>query len=122
MDGTMVDLFDMDGTMVDSMPAHAAAGTSSRSARHRHAGRRDPAPHHRPHRRRVHPRAVRRRRADDRALELIAEKEAIYREPSPRSSARSPASPLRAQAQDRGLKIAVATAGDKHNIAFVLRT
>ena len=58
---------------------------------------------------------------EDKTLELIAEKEAIYREIFGRDF-REVAGFRRFahQAQDRGLKIAVATAGDRQNLAFVL--
>ena len=57
-----------------------------------------------------------------RALELIAEKEAVYRELfEPEFREVAGFTEFAAQARECGLKIAVATAGDRHNIAFVLR-
>jgi HAD superfamily hydrolase (TIGR01509 family) len=59
---------------------------------------------------------------EQRALELIAEKEAIYRNAFAQEFREVAGfSDFAAQAHARGLKIAVATAGDKHNIAFALR-
>jgi beta-phosphoglucomutase-like phosphatase (HAD superfamily) len=58
---------------------------------------------------------------DDRAVELINEKETLYREFFG-ADFREVAGfrKFAGLAQDRGLKLAVATAGDKHNIAFAL--
>lgn len=115
-------VFDMDGTMVDSMPAHARSWDVFRQ-RHglslsveeilrRTTGRTgvecirillgDDIP-------------------DDEAVRLIDEKEALYRELFGREF-REVAGFVRfaAQAQDRGLKLAVATAADRRNLAFVL--
>jgi hypothetical protein len=59
---------------------------------------------------------------DARALELIAEKETIYRDAFTKEFREVAGfAAFAAQARARGLKIAVATAGDKHNIAFALR-
>jgi beta-phosphoglucomutase-like phosphatase (HAD superfamily) len=58
---------------------------------------------------------------EQRALQLIGEKEAIYREAFGRAFRE--VAGFRAFAQralGRGLKFAVATAGDRHNIAFAL--
>lgn len=115
-------VFDMDGTMVDSMPSHARSwevftrrhgiGMSVEEVLARTTGRNgvecirilmgEDVP-------------------EDRALELIAEKEALYRDffgkefrevAGFRDFAR--------EVTARGLKLAVATAGDRHNIAFAL--
>jgi len=115
-------IFDMDGTMVDSMPAHARSWEVF-TQRHglaipveevlaRTTGRTgvecirvlmgDDVP-------------------EDEALRLIGEKEAIYRaffDGEFREVAGVREFARRAAA--RGLRIAVATAGDRHNIAFAL--
>jgi HAD superfamily hydrolase (TIGR01509 family) len=116
-------VFDMDGTMVDSMPAHGRAWGEFAS-RHR-----VDMPIVEILRRTTGRNGVECIRElfgpdvdDARALELIAEKEAIYRDAFTKefrevAGFRAFAS----QAHDRGLKVAVATAGDKHNIAFALR-
>jgi HAD superfamily hydrolase (TIGR01509 family) len=115
-------ILDMDGTMVDSMPAHARSWEvftrrhgiriSVEEVLQKTTGRTgvecirvlmgDDVP-------------------DDRAVELINEKEAAYREFFAKDF-REVAGfrKFAKQAQDRGLKLAVATAGDKHNIAFAL--
>ncbi|MDB5860046.1 MAG: HAD-superfamily hydrolase subfamily variant 3 [Ramlibacter sp.] len=116
-------VFDMDGTMVDSMPAHARSwGEFTR----RHGITMPIAEVLRRTTGRNGVECIRELFGPDvdeaRALELIAEKEEIYRDDFSKdfrevTGFRAFAS----QAHDRGLKIAVATAGDKHNIAFVLR-
>ena len=116
-------ILDLDGTMVDSMPAHARSWevfTQRHGIRmsidevlEKTTGRTgvecirilmgDDVP-------------------DDRAVELINEKEALYREFFG-ADFREVAGfrKFAGLAQDRGLKLAVATAGDKHNIAFALK-
>jgi HAD superfamily hydrolase (TIGR01509 family) len=115
-------ILDMDGTMVDSMPAHARAwevftrrhGISMPIAEvlEKTTGRTgvecirvlmgDDVP-------------------DERAVALINEKEAVYRDFFAKDFREVAGFREFAQkAQDRGLKLAVATAGDKHNIAFAL--
>ena len=116
-------IFDMDGTMVDSMPAHARSwGEFAR--RHQVDMAIDEILRRTTGRNGVE--CIRELFgpdvADARALELVAEKEEIYRDAFAKefrevAGFRAFAS----QAHDRGLKIAVATAGDKHNIAFSLR-
>jgi HAD superfamily hydrolase (TIGR01509 family) len=115
-------LFDRDGTLVDSMPAHAKAWEVF-TRRHgidlpvdevlrRTTGRTgvecirvlmgDDIP-------------------DDRALQLIGEKEALYRDFFARDF--RPVAGIRefvAQAHGQGLKLAVATAGDRENVDFAL--
>jgi HAD superfamily hydrolase (TIGR01509 family) len=112
----------MDGTLVDSMPAHAKAWEVF-TRRHgidlpvdevlrRTTGRTgvecirvlmgDDTP-------------------DDRALQLIGEKEALYRDFFSRDF--RPVAGIRefvAQAHGQGLKLAVATAGDRENVDFAL--
>jgi HAD superfamily hydrolase (TIGR01509 family) len=115
-------VFDMDGTMVESMPAHAKSWEMFRDRHHlkmsveeilkRTTGRNGIE-------------CVRELLGqdipDDEARRLIDEKEADYREIFAnefREVAGFSAFARRAQA--RGLKIAVATAGDKNNLHFVL--
>ena len=115
-------IFDMDGTMVDSMPWHAKAWVEFA---HRRGLTLDV------------PDLMRRttgRNAFECACELMArevteaesaaithEKESIYRELF--GAAFTEVAGFRAFARDvaaRGLKVAVGTAGDRHNIAFVM--
>ena len=116
-------IFDMDGTMVDSMPAHAKSWDLFRQRHHlsmsveeilkRTTGRNGIE-------------CVRELLGpdipDDEAKRLIDEKEADYRRIFA-AGFREVAgfSAFARAAQDRGLKIAVATAGDKNNLAFVLQ-
>ncbi|HEY0887093.1 MAG TPA: HAD family phosphatase [Ramlibacter sp.] len=115
-------LFDMDGTMVDSMPVHAR---SWEAFARRHGIGLDVQEILRRTTGRTGVECMRelfeRPLADDEARQLADEKEAIYRDlfaPVFREVAgfRS----FAAAAVQRGLRIAVATAGDRHNIAFVL--
>ncbi|HWI82242.1 HAD family phosphatase [Ramlibacter sp.] len=115
-------LFDMDGTMVDSMPVHAR---SWEEFARRHGIALDVAEILRRTTGRTGVECMReifeRPLAEDEARVLADEKEAIYRDlfaPVFREVAgfRS----FAAAAARRGLKVAVATAGDRHNIAFVL--
>jgi HAD superfamily hydrolase (TIGR01509 family) len=115
-------IFDMDGTMVESMPAHAKSwelfmhrhdiGMSVEEVLKKTTGRtgveciRILMGEHVP---------------DERALALIAEKEAIYRDIFAQEFREVAGFAKFARiAQQRGLKIAVATAGDKNNLRFVL--
>jgi beta-phosphoglucomutase family hydrolase len=116
-------IFDMDGTMVESMPAHAKSWQMFKERHHldlsveeileRTTGRNgiecvrillgEDIP-------------------DDKAKELIDRKEADYREIFAREFREVAGfAKFVQQAQDRGLKIAVATAGDKNNLDFVLK-
>jgi HAD superfamily hydrolase (TIGR01509 family) len=116
-------VFDMDGTMVESMPAHAKSWQMFKERHHldlsveeileRTTGRNgiecvrillgEDIP-------------------DDKAKELIDRKEADYREIFAREFREVAGFAKFVQkAQDRGLKIAVATAGDKNNLDFVLK-
>ena len=115
-------VFDMDGTMVDSMPAHAR---SWEVFTRRHG---IDLPVEEVLRRTTGRTGVECIRVlmgdgidDARAEALIAEKEALYRDffgPEFREVAGF--RDFAHDAQRRGLKVAVATAGDRHNIAFVL--
>jgi HAD superfamily hydrolase (TIGR01509 family) len=116
-------LFDMDGTMVDSMPAHARSWEAF-TQRHgidmpiaqvleKTTGRtgveciRVLMGEHVP---------------DDEALALVGEKESLYREFFATDFREVPGfRAFAAQAVARGLRLAVATAGDRDNIAFTLR-
>jgi beta-phosphoglucomutase family hydrolase len=115
-------IFDMDGTMVDSMPAHAKSWDLFRKRHHlqlsvdeileRTTGRngiecvRELLGHDIP---------------DEKAKELIDRKEADYREIFAREFREVAGfAKFARQAQGRGLKLAVATAGDKNNLGFVL--
>jgi beta-phosphoglucomutase-like phosphatase (HAD superfamily) len=116
-------IFDMDGTMVESMPAHARSWDAF-SKRHgldipvheilrRTTGRNGVE-------------CIRELMGDDipenKTLELIGEKEAIYREIFGKDFRQVAGfAKFFGQAQHRGLKVAVATAGDRHNLDFVLK-
>ena len=115
-------IFDMDGTMVESMPAHAKSWEMFRERHHiempvdeilkRTTGRNGVE-------------CVRLLLGDDigedEARRLIDEKEADYREIFGRDFREVAGFAKFARlAQERGLKIAVATAGDKNNVRFVL--
>jgi beta-phosphoglucomutase-like phosphatase (HAD superfamily) len=115
-------IFDMDGTMIDSMPYHAKSWVAF-AQRHGIEGDADSLM------RRTSGRTglecirelFQREMGGAQALALCNEKEAIYRElfaPSfaeVRGFAR-----FAAQAAGHGLKIGFGTAGDRHNIAFAL--
>ena len=115
-------VFDMDGTMVDSMPAHAR---SWEVFTRRHGIR---MPVEEVLRRTTGRNGVECIRIlmgadvpEDRALELIGEKEALYRDFFGKEFRE--VAGFRDFARDvvaRGLKLAVATAGDRNNIAFAL--
>jgi HAD superfamily hydrolase (TIGR01509 family) len=115
-------IFDMDGTMVDSMPFHARSW-SVFAQRH---GIRMPVDE-------ILVRTTGRNglecirelfgadTPEDRALELIAEKEAVYRDTfAPVFREVTGFRAFAQQARAQGLRVAVATAGDRHNIAFTL--
>jgi beta-phosphoglucomutase-like phosphatase (HAD superfamily) len=115
-------LFDMDGTMVDSMPAHARSWEAF-TRRHGIAMPVDEVLRRTTGRNGVE--CIRELFGPDvdeqRALSLIAEKEAIYRDVFAREF-REVAGfrEFARRALARGLKLAVATAGDRNNIAFAL--
>jgi beta-phosphoglucomutase-like phosphatase (HAD superfamily) len=115
-------IFDMDGTMVDSMPAHAR---SWEVFTRRHGIRMSVEEVLQKTTGRTGVECIRILMGEDvpedRALELIGEKEAIYRdffgqEFREVAGFRDFACDVTA----RGLKLAVATAGDRYNIAFAL--
>jgi HAD superfamily hydrolase (TIGR01509 family) len=115
-------IFDMDGTLVDSMPTHAKSweeftrshGVDMPIAEvlKRTTGRNGVE-------------CIRVLMGDDvpqaRALELIAEKESIYRDLfGPHFREVRGVHAFLAAARHRGIRCGVASAGDKHNIAFAL--
>jgi HAD superfamily hydrolase (TIGR01509 family) len=115
-------VFDMDGTMVDSMPAHAR---SWEVFTRRHGIRMSVEEVLQKTTGRTGVECIRILMGEDvpedRALELIGEKEAIYREFFGQEFRE--VAGFRDFARDvtaRGLKLAVATAGDRNNIAFAL--
>ena len=113
-------IFDMDGTMVDSMPWHAKSWVEF--AR-RHAMDIDVAELMRRTTGRTGIECIREVFDHDvdseKAMLLIAEKEAIYRELfTPVFAEVGGFRRFAADAMTLGLKLAVGTAGDKHNIAF----
>lgn len=115
-------ILDMDGTMVDSMPAH---GRSWETFTKRHGVDMSVEEVLRKTTGKTGVECIRILMGDDvgdeDAKRLIDEKEALYREYFAKDF-REVAGFARfaALAQQRGLKLAVATAGDKNNIAFVL--
>lgn len=115
-------VFDMDGTMIDSMPTHAR---SWELFARRHAITMPVAEILRRTTGRNGVECIRELFGPDvaqaRALELIGEKEALYREAFARDFREVAGfAEFAQQARRLGLRIAVATAGDKHNIAFAL--
>ena len=115
-------IFDMDGTMIDSMPWHAQSWVTF-TQRHgieldlpdlmrRTTGRTGAECMNELFQREV---------PVDEAWALIAEKEAIYRELfAPRFCEVAGFRAFAAAARTRGLRIGVGTAGDQHNIAFAM--
>lgn len=121
--GTAALIFDMDGTMIDSMPFHARSW-SEFTRRHGIAMPVDEVLRRTTGRNGVE--CIRElfgpETDEARALALIAEKEAVYRELFAPAFAEVAGFKAFARAAGRrGLRLAVATAGDRHNIAFALR-
>jgi len=115
-------IFDMDGTMVDSMPWHAKSWVVFMQ---RHGIEMELAEVLRRTNGRNGAECMRilfERELDDaQAWTLIAEKEAIYRDLfSPIFKEVAGFAVFSQAARDRGLKVGVGTAGDRHNVAFVL--
>ena len=116
-------IFDMDGTMVESMPAHAKSWEMFKERHHLELSVEE-----------ILQRTTGRNGIecvrillgvdipDDQAKALIDRKEADYREIFAREFREVAGfAKFVRQAQERGLKIAVATAGDKNNLGFVLK-
>jgi beta-phosphoglucomutase-like phosphatase (HAD superfamily) len=120
MQATEALIFDMDGTMIDSMPWHARSWLEFCK---RHGIDTDvPDLLRRTTGRTGHEcmRELFQREIElEESLQLIHEKESIYRELfAPVFAEVSGFKSFAAQAAARGLKMGVGTAGDKHNIAF----
>lgn len=115
-------IFDMDGTIINSMPWHAKSWTVFAE---RHGIRMDLADMMRRTTGRNGAECVRelfgRDMDEAEAWALIAEKEVVYRNLfAPEFSEVSGFTAFAAEALAHGLKVGVGTAGDKHNIDFVL--
>ena len=115
-------IFDMDGTMIDSMPFHAK---SWMEFARRHGIDIDVADLLRRTTGRTGAECMNelfgRTVAHDEAWTLIHEKEGIYRELfAPVFAEVAGFKVFAGEARERGLKIGVGTAGDKHNIAFAM--
>ncbi len=113
-------IFDMDGTMIDSMPWHAKSWIEFTR---RHKVDIDVAELLRRTTGRTGTECMRelfqREIADEESQALIHEKEAIYRELfTPVFAEVGGFKSFASQALTRGFKFGVGTAGDKHNIAF----
>ncbi len=113
-------IFDMDGTMIDSMPFHAKSWFEFTR---RHGIDMEPAELLRRTTGRTGVECMHEvfgREMDlDEAMALISEKEAIYRELfTPVFAEVAGFRRFAGEAMARGLKVGVGTAGDKHNIAF----
>jgi beta-phosphoglucomutase-like phosphatase (HAD superfamily) len=115
-------IFDMDGTMIDSMPYHAQSWVVFAQ---RHGIEIDIDDLMRRTTGLTGVECIRellqRDLEVDRALELIHEKEVLYRDLfAPVFAEVSGFKQFARQARELGLKIGVGSAGDKHNIAFAL--
>jgi beta-phosphoglucomutase-like phosphatase (HAD superfamily) len=116
-------VFDMDGTLVDSMPAHAQSWLALMA---RHGWQRDLADFMRQSTGRNGVECIRilagRELSAAEAQPYVDEKESLYRELFGRNfQAVAGAQAFVAQAQSLGLKVAVGTAGDVHNLGFALK-
>ncbi len=114
-------IFDMDGTMVDSMPSHAQSWLVLAQ---RHGIDVDLPDLMRRTTGRTGLECMRilfaRDLSDAEALAYVQEKEALYREMfAPRFAEVLGFSAFAEAARARGLQIGVGTAGDRHNVAFV---
>lgn len=114
-------IFDMDGTMVDSMATHAESWIVLAQ---RHGLQADIADLMRRTTGRTGPECMRilfeRDMSDDEAWGYVHEKESLYRELfGPKFAEVHGFSAFAHEARARGLHIGVGTAGDRHNIAFV---
>ena len=115
-------IFDMDGTIVDSMPWHAKSWLEF-TRRHGVTMELDEVMRRTTGRTGVECMNVLfdRKLEENEAVALVAEKEAIYRELfSPVFAEVGGFCNFAADAMARGLKVGVGTAGDRHNIAFTL--
>jgi beta-phosphoglucomutase-like phosphatase (HAD superfamily) len=115
-------IFDMDGTMIDSMPYHARSWEEFAK---RHGVQMDLAELMRRTTGRTGTECMGelfgRSMSADEALPLVQEKEAIYRAMFASEFREVPGfKAFAAQARMLGLKIAVGTAGDIHNVEFAL--
>ena len=115
-------IFDMDGTMIDSMPSHQVSWIEFVK---RHGIQIDVPDLMRRTTGRTGSECMRMllgdHLTDDQAMELVHEKEAIYRELfAPIFSEVAGFKAFAEEARQRGLKIGVGTAGDRHNVAFAL--
>lgn len=113
-------IFDMDGTMVDSMPYHARSWVEFTR---RHGLQMDTADLMRRTTGRTGLECMRevfgRDMPPEEAQTLIHEKEALYRELfAPVFAEVAGFGRFASDAMERGLKVGVGTAGDRHNIAF----
>jgi beta-phosphoglucomutase-like phosphatase (HAD superfamily) len=115
-------IFDMDGTMIDSMPSHAQSWISFTK---NHGINIDLADLMRRTTGRTGAECMRelfqRELSDDEAWRLITEKEVIYRDLfAPVFAEVAGFRAFAEQTLARGLKVGVGTAGDRHNIAFAM--
>lgn len=115
-------IFDLDGTMIDSMPWHAKSWVAF-TKRHQIDIDLDDLMRRTTGRTGVEcMRELFQRDFDEaQALELVQEKECLYRELfGPQFSEVPGFGDFALQASERGLKVGVGSAGDQHNIAFAL--
>jgi len=116
-------IFDMDGTIIDSMPSHAQSWVAFVQ---NHGIAIDVPDLMRRTTGRTGAECMRelfqRDLSDEEAWRLIAEKEQLYRELfAPIFAEVAGFKAFAAQTRARGLKVGVGTAGDRHNIAFAMQ-